>query len=791
MAVRFLLVLVLSSLTTTCLTRAHASTTGTASVGAEKPKHGLKKAVGRPKKKVALASALNAQPETVSVVGHRALAVGAVQSVSRRMIEQLVPGTSPLKILAQMPGMSFSSTDALGIDTWGSSIYVRGFFQDQLGVMLDGIPLNSQSYGSTNGINIINAIISDDIGKMSASQGGGAVDVASNTNLGGALLFQSMDPSLTPGGKITQSFGSNASYRTYVNLNTGQLNDTGTRMFASYSRTEEDKWKGSGTDFVQAVDAKIVQPLGSRAKLSAYFSWNELEEWDYQDYTLEMLKKLGWRAEQFYPNYAQAYAVAAGTYLPPGYASITEQAPKSVSFYDGGQATTDYLYSLNLDWEITDNLHSTTTLYGHDDASYLTYGDPFEASPNGAPLSEEVWQPTQARYGMTTKASLSLGHNTVNTGLWLENNTQGAGQYFYTEPLLGQGAPLKTIGPYTTYGSAFLNSYRFKWATDTFQYFLDDVFRPLPNLSLLAGFRSLVSTTSGGAQYVNAAYEGVPAMPSGSLTASEAFLPNLDADWHFLPGHELYIDIAKNMATYAVDAGSGASPWGVHDQATFLSLRSSLKPEEDWVYTAGYRYTSPRFSASVDYYRVDASHRLQSAPVGTLNYSVDSVIDTGNVTVDGVDIAGTIVPFKGLSFYNSFSYNHGVYDQNVTSAGTTYDLAGKYLVNYPQYMYKSNVTYTWGPAQVHFDANFYSRRYFSYTNDTSVPSYWLTSLGARYRFRDYNVLRNIVLDFNVYNLLNVKYISMMGENGNPFSGDYQSLERGAPRQFFGSVHVEF
>ena len=38
-----------------------------------------------------------------------------------------------------------------------------------------------------------------------------------------------------------------------------------------------------------------------------------------------------------------------------------------------------------------------------------------------------------------------------------------------------------------------------------------------------------------------------------------------------------------------------------------------------------------------------------------------------------------------------------------------------------------------------------------------------------------------MFDFNVYNLFNSKYIAMMGQNGNPLSGDYQSLERGAVR----------
>lgn len=53
------------------------------------------------------------------------------------------------------------------------------------------------------------------------------------------------------------------------------------------------------------------------------------------------------------------------------------------------------------------------------------------------------------------------------------------------------------------------------------------------------------------------------------------------------------------------------------------------------------------------------------------------------------------------------------------------------------------------------------------------------------------ILQHITLEFNVYNLLNRSYIATVGEQGNPISGDYQSMLIGAPRQFFGTVRAEF
>lgn len=755
-----------------------------------------RRAAARPAaRRAAPAATRAARNEDVSIVATRGVSHDTEQVVTRAAIERMVGGTNPLKSLAQLPGVSFSSSDALGLDTWGASIYLRGYFMDQLGVTLDGVPLNDQSYGSVNGLNILTAVIPDDLGRESVSQGAGAVNLPSNSNLGGTMQFFTDDPADHIGGKVSQGFGSYAMYRTYARFDSGRLNASGTKFFASYARDYEGKYQGGGSDFMQQADGKLVQPIGHDSSISAFFNWSDSAVWGYSDKSLEILNKLGWRVESFYPNYAAAYATAAGTYLPPGWDQITGQDPKTVAFYDAGQHTVDYLGGLNLDFALTDRLRWRTTFYGHSDTSYLTYGDPNTPSATGAPLSEEVWQPRQQRMGFDTALQYRLGNHTIETGVWYENNIQTSGQYWYNEPLLGQGAPVETVGPYDVYGPAFQQSYNFAWTTNTVQYHLMDTWRPLHNLTVHAGFKTLAVTTSGGSDYNNPDVTGVDSLPNGSLSTVGAFLPHVSANWRFLPGHELYFDLAENMRSYVVGAsgagGYSASPWSVQDQPTFKQLQHTLRPERDWVYLVGYRYTSKRIIASLDGYHSDISHKLISASVGTLNNPVASVIDTHSATMNGVDAGLTLVPVRGLSIFNTVSYNHATYGQNVLAGQQYYPLAGKKMVGYPEFMYKTSAIYTYGPAQVHFDANYYSKREFSYLNDTHIPGYWLANAGARYRFGSYGAMKNITVDFNVYNLFNAKYIAMMGENGFPMSGDYQSLERGAVREYFGTVTAQF
>ena len=76
----------------------------------------------------------------------------------------------------------------------GGRISIRGFNQNQLGFTLDEIPLGDMSYGNWNGLHISRAIMDENIGRIVLSQGTGALETASNSNLGGTVQFFSWIP---------------------------------------------------------------------------------------------------------------------------------------------------------------------------------------------------------------------------------------------------------------------------------------------------------------------------------------------------------------------------------------------------------------------------------------------------------------------------------------------------------------------------------------------------------------------------------------------------------------------
>ncbi|WP_342627252.1 TonB-dependent receptor [Nguyenibacter vanlangensis] len=738
-----------------------------------------------------------ARPETFSVVGLRKARATSVV-VGQDLIAKSVPGTNPLKVLAQMPGVMFQSDDPQGLDTWSNQFYMHGFFQNQIGMTLDGIPLGDQEFHSMNGLNSVAAISSENVARMEATMSAGAEDTASTSNLGGAVAFHSSDPSHKMGAKIVQTFGSNNTFHTYLRGDSGDLDAQGSRFYMSYLRNDMDKWKGGANQFSQQVNAKFVQPVGESSSVSAYFDWTDFELYNYQDMSFDMLKNGGYDIDNFIgtPNgYAKAYRSALslnglpGGALPPGYTKMSD--PWDASYYDGATLERDYLGGMNFHFLLTDRLSWDSVIYGHGQYMRGTWASPYMSSPNGAPLFDQMTLQHSQRGGFTTALHYDVAHNHISTGIWYEGLHTDIGRWAFQEPLLGQGSPVNSLG---SLPAPFARLWREQINSNSFTGFAEDTYSPLSNLALHFGFRALLQTARAGDTQNLQSYTGTNALASGSITTAKAFLPHISADWHFLRQHEAFFDITENVKSYPIAAyKQGASPFAL-SQSTFdqLQKQGGLKPETDWNYAVGYRFTDRLVQASLYAYHTDFKNRLQQITSGTIVNPVSTVANVGGVTMNGIDAGLIVTPLRGLSIYNSVSYNHATYDDNLAEPGIVYHLKGQQVVSYPRLMYKNSLSYAWRDFDAHFDTTYMGTRNFSYTGDMKVPHYWLESLGARYHLgRGYGVARDLTFEFNVYNLTNVKYISTMGENGLPMTGDYQSFLVGAPRQFFGTIRAGF
>ncbi|NLI28123.1 MAG: TonB-dependent receptor [Acetobacter sp.] len=740
-------------------------------------------------------------------VATRRLVHGAVETVSQKFLSQAPAGTNPMKVLATLPGVMFQSDDPQGLNTWSVQVFMHGFQGQELGMTLDGMPLGELAYRNYNGLNPVMAISSENVQRVNVSQSAGAEDVASTNNLGGTLAYISSDPHEKMGGTIRQGFGSYSNFHTFIRLDSGSLNKTGSKFYMSYMRNDTKMWKSYGNQFNQQVNVKFVQPIGNDSKISTFFDWSDIHQFTLPDASPEIIQLVGYNVPNYYngrQSGLQAGIDAANGIYPAGFDKLSDKT--DASYYEAANNTQDLFGGIKADLKLSDHLTWNTTVYGHNETNQTTWTTPYYPSPNGSPLSELVKEPEIRRFGITSQLHYNIAHNEISGGVWYENNTYLSPMYAYSMPNIVNGKMTEALpNPLGHWKNPFAEIYNQNYSTNTFTAFVSDTYHVLHNLALHFGFKSVLSTTRVGDGYLNQNYYGAGSRITSAegLTTAKAFLPHISADWHFLKYHELFFDISENVHSYS-ECGYKlcASPFAVSQEA-FDMTKKSLRPETAWTYAAGYRYNDHHIGASVYAYRTNFNNRLQQITSGSSINPISTVANVGGVTMNGVDAALTIRPIEGLSLTNSVSYNHATYDNNITEAGTVYNIKGSQVVNYPRFMYKSRLSYTWNGLLTYIDGSYTGKRNYSYAGDVKVPGYWIANAGVEYSFGNMkkysskmDVIKNVVISFNVTNLSNSKYISTMGENGNPMniaSGamSFQSMLVGAPRMFFGSIRADF
>lgn len=258
------------------------------------------------------------QTENVSVFGNGHSR--QVHSINSEDMKKAAAGTSPLKVLEKLPGVSFQSSDPFGAYEWSTRFGVRGFNQNYMGFTLDGIPLGDMSYGNNNGLHISRAISSENIGRVDLSQGSGSLGVASTSNLGGTVQFYSAEPDNKLGMRLDQTMGSSSMSRTFARLDTGLL-ESGTKGFFSYTNQSAWKWKGWGPQTQEQFNSKLVHMWGEN-RISAFLNTSDRSETDYQDMSIDMQQKLGWGWDNYAPNWGRQSTQRMAHFRRPWRASM-------------------------------------------------------------------------------------------------------------------------------------------------------------------------------------------------------------------------------------------------------------------------------------------------------------------------------------------------------------------------------------------------------------------------------------------------------------------------------------
>ena len=695
-----------------------------------------------------------------------------VQSLSAAQLEQFAAGTSPLKSIEKLPGVNFQSADPYGSYEWSTRIVVRGFNQNQMGFTLDGVPLGDMSYANHNGLHISRAIMSENMGRVSLSQGAGALSTASTSNLGGTLEFASANPEDSFGIMTNASMGSDNAQRLFLRVDSGKLS-TGTQFFVSAATQDTDKWKGAGQQQQEYVNLKLVQPIGA-AVLSAYYSDSDRAENDYQDMSKNMISRLGRDWDNYYPDYARAVDAARGKFT--GAVNNLDDA-----YWNGSGLRKDNLSYISLDLPLQDALTLKSTMYFHDNEGQGLWGTPYVPTPGGAPLTIRTTEYVIDRSGFVSELTYAMGSHTLSAGLWTEYNDFEQARRFYGEPsaafptrdfLKFQRNPLRT-------------QWEYAFNTETTQIHVKDTWQATDALRLEFGFKSVNVDVS--------AKTIVGDNKTGKINTDEGFLPQVGFVFDLSDDSELFGAASKNVRAL-IGSATGTSPFSA-SQAGFNAIKDSIEPETATSFEMGWRFRMNDIEGVVTAYHTTFDDRLLaiqqgSAIIGAFN----ALANVGSVTSKGIETGIDWQLNDQFNWYNSASYNLSTINDDYVAGTTRVNTSGKTVVDSPEWMFNSEIGYEVDKTFAKLHMKFTGEREYTFLNEGSVDSFSVVNLSAGYRFGEMGMFKELTAQLDVANLLDEDYISTVGSGGfgnSDLTGTAMTLLPGAPRQLFLSLKAAF
>lgn len=694
--------------------------------------------------------------ETVQIFG--AGQTRQTQNITRHDLASALPGTSPLKTLQKLPGVSFQSADVFGTYEWSTRLSVRGFSQGQLGFTLDGIPLGNMSYGNNNGLHISRAISPENIRQVDLSQGAGSVGTASTSNLGGTVQFHASDPLEQAGAAASHTVGSNHTRRTFARLDSGLLG-TGTALYASAMRQHAEKWKGGGPQDLGQFNSKLVQRVG-RHRLTAFYNFSERGETDYQDLSLDMQRRLGWEWDNYAPDWQRSVDAARGIFSG-GVNNLDD------GYFLARGLRKDHLAGAALELDSSDGaLRGKVSAYYHRNEGQGHWYTPYTPSPDGTPISIRTTEYGVRRHGLLAEATWTLSGHALNGGIWIERNTHVLTRNFYA-----------ASGPADTnrfLRDPFLTGFMQAFRVRTAQFHLQDTISLLDDrLTIHAGIKHpsvTIDTTS-----MN------PARAAGTLTARKGLLPQVGLNYDLNSNDEVFASVSRNMRAFEAGVYGQFS----QNQAAFDENGARLKPETSTSIDLGMRFRRGTLAGSVAIYSADFRDRLLSvATCAGVVGCPNTVVNVGRVATRGLESAISLAIAREWTWFNALTVNQSRYRSNYSDNGVPVAVNGKQVVDAPRLQAHTELAFDKRQWFAKFGGKYTSERYYTFINDGRVGAYavWDASAGWRHD--------GLTIQVHANNLFNKRYFGTIGSNQFTTSdpgGTFATMLTGAPREFFLTV----
>lgn len=652
------------------------------------------------------------------------------------------------KAIELTPSLNVQTDDAYGLG--GGSIRLRGFDDRQIGVTIDGMPLNDSGNFALYPHEYADV---ENLESITVERGAVSKRSPFYVEIGGAIRITTRPPSNKFGITLFPKYGTNDFRRIFFRVDTGRL-PLGTKAFFSYSHTEADKWKGPGKhpEYRDHYTLGFQQNIG-RLFWEFYYDLNVQLNYFYRPLNYQQALDLE-RFRRF--DYTPNLIFPGGNGLVHNNATIRDNNLNYYKFYKNPY--TNHQLRANFELEITKDIKLTFKPYMWIGRGSGTSATTFTIGRNTYIAYREAYNYTD-RPGFIAEINFKVLQGNLYTGFWYERSELKQWQPSFPVRVNPDGS--YTLITSTVGTPRFQYNYIQKTITTTnTPYVFYETSELFGRLDLNVGMR-FASVKRDFSNYLTT---NMPYYPRDGIFDD----PNLRKDPRLsyvktykktLPSFGVGFKLTENIYPYFAYAKNfrvppnfiGTIPTNVDAQFVV----NQLKPEESHSYDLGVRFEFDKFYVVPSLYYVDYKNRLIRIADPT-DPNLIYLRNAGKVEAYGYELEVGANPFRFLSIYGSYSYNVAEFKDNCTTLATgnpVCGIRGNQVPDTPKNMLKVGMHLRLYGFNIKPSVQYIGSRYGTVDNRERIPSYTLVNLSV-----DRRITRDIRLYVDVVNLTDKKYI---------------------------------
>lgn len=664
-------------------------------------------------------------------------------TVTKEALEKMSPTSNGIDKLKYTPGINVSSDDSTGLS--GFNFTMRGMQSDQIGVTMDGIPVND-----SGNYNMYPNLLGDpeNLEEVFATQGSSEMDAPHIGSSGGNIGLVSMRPTEDFGVFVKQTVGSNNLDKTFVRVNTGEY--MGLSNYISASKTNSDKWKGKGDLDAQKFELNSLFKFGEGNSINGIVKYHKQENYNYVSPSLAQYES---DHDYDFPE-VPTYNPTTGKLTTASYKTSRNPFENVTTSLTGRFQLRDdvlltvapYYYWANggsySAYGSPATLYSTTNSSGNYDLSNLQTSGQYNA--DGDPVSGRYYRPSITetwRPGINTKVTWTLNdEHTLDVGYWYERARQRQTQPFIA--LESDGSPTDI---WAKHGAVDANGKTIQGRnyftiTPAHKLFVQDTWYVTPDLTLTGGVAYEHSERKGN---MKASLYDVPEKRTATY---HEFLPSFSAKYQINEENQAFYNLTRNMRT----------PQNYVLYNTEDSI--SLKPELSWNNELGWRYATDNMSLSATLFYLKFKNRqVSSRDEVTGDYEM---LNVGEVENRGVEFEFSGLLPHDFNYYASYTYTEAEQQNDTLYYGVYVPTKGKQVAGVPKNMFNLSLGYDDGRFYGNVVGKYVDNQYGDLTNDQSIPHYTVVDLNVGYRLpvnKEY--VKSATVRLSVNNLFNREYLS--------------------------------